>query len=65
MNEDAGLIAPEPPAEEAIDTPLLDQARKIEKDMFQVMNIQVKLAFVQVALAVVSIVIALIIALLR
>jgi len=64
-DEDAGLAPPAPPLEEDIDAPLLEQARQIERDMYEIMATQVKLARVQIALAGVSILIALIIAALR
>ena len=63
MSEDeAGQIEPEPQLEQDVDFPLLEQARKIEKEMFQVMTTQVKLAIVQIVLATISIVAALVIA---
>ncbi len=63
MNEEqAGQIEPEPQLEQDLDIPLLEQARKIEKEMFQVMTAQVKLAVVQIILATLSIVAALVIA---
>ncbi len=63
MNEEqAGQIEPEPQLEQDLDIPLLEQARKIEKEMFHVMTTQVKLAIVQIILATLSIVAALVIA---
>jgi len=64
-DENAGLAPPALPPEEDIDAPLLEQARQIERDMYQIMATQVKLARVQVALAGASILIALIVAALR
>ena len=65
MNDDtAGLLEPKPPPEQDISLPFLDEARKIEKDMYQIMTTQVKLAIVQVALAALSVLIALIVAVL-
>ncbi len=50
------------PTEDDTNMSLLDQAREIEKDMFRVMNTQVRLAMMQVALAALGIAIALILA---
>ncbi len=63
MNEeDAGFAAPDPPQEETADMPFLEEARKIEKDMYQVMTTQVRLAIIQIVLAGLSILAALVIA---
>lgn len=66
MNEDeADQLKPDALPNQDADFPFLEQARKIEKEMFQVMTTQVRLAIIQIALATLSILTALIIAALR
>jgi len=61
-DEQAGSLQPEPPSESSAEIPLLEQARQIERDMYQIMTTQARLATAQVVLAILGILTALIIA---
>ena len=63
-DNEAGLIEPDQPTQADVAQPLLEEARQIEREMYQVMTTQVKLAAVQIAIGLISIAIALVVGLL-
>lgn len=66
MNEEqSDTLSPDLSPTEISDLLLPDQARAIEKDMYNIMTTQVKLAIIQVVIAIVSLLTALIIAMLQ
>lgn len=64
MNDEAAAIEPEPPPQD-IDEPFLEEAREIEREMYQIMATQVRLGIIQVVLATLGIVTACVMALLH